>query len=810
MTRSRWTLVLLCLAAISVAAVLPSFGGAAVPNPTLPAERDSEAVVLKGRSFPDWSVTSNTTVKIPFQDLKDCQPSVDEDKLTPDDFNDALSNNTDTCAHNHYTKPEVDTQEHAPQAGTPVDRLLGYRYDKGTKRFVQIPFQVDEVFTRYLDNSASGFAVYSGQDQHTTYAYEREGFRFTEGECEARMPDGDAAEKDPVRGLDSNDELVFMAGDAGPAAPADAKLPIGVQDVRQVRLDDTTSPGKEDAYVYVMKVAADGPEPEFNDKNGYVRYKRDDVAGIFEKSESSYDNYGNARRGTVCDEDGNVIADNERRRPRDYATVTTDRYKWRYDGRWLMTDVRIKDGTGFGPDLVDRWKARAFAQDPGSETPCCGFEEEDTNWGGSSILLGELDGPVRAVRETWGADSGTNVVRRETFYANEMRQKTWLRVHVIPPLDGIYAQWDFNANRMKRFYTPRKPDGVAIDGVNDEVFGNLDDPCNQNYNPENNPNKTSEVDQTYRQLYGTLAFPEGIPFFSDAFGGRSVCDDFPYHQSIDVADPMISDANATTQWSVTAGPHGSIVDRIQIDQVEDVSPGGAAQALVATPYYRDDSCFDDGTGTDPGLKINKRSGNEPRLTADLQPRQCWEAPEEDGLGTDKFFQGSIGTHGLHLLFLVDSDNARQTFPVNEIVSDWRMTMLPYEANAVDGEKYGRAFEKPLVALIALPFKGGGFEEVETPAKSNGNPNGTPRGGGQPPAKGDQKGGSSVTRADDADNSGHNAETKPTTDDVAREKAEQREASRKKKLKAAIKKCKKVEKKKKRKRCVNRARDRFDR
>src|SRR3712207_7072226 len=47
--------------------------------------------------------------------------------------------------------------------------------------------------------------------------------------------------------------------------------------------------------------------------------------------------------------------------------------------------------------------------------------------------LGEKVGPVRAIRETWGADSGTNVIRRETFYRNEVRQKSWLRVHVIPP-----------------------------------------------------------------------------------------------------------------------------------------------------------------------------------------------------------------------------------------------------------------------------------------------------------------------------------------------------------------------------------------
>src|SRR5690606_38604060 len=95
--------------------------------------------------------------------------------------------------------------------------------------------------------------------------------------------------------------------------------------------------------------------------------------------------------------------------------------------------------------------------------------------------LGELVGPVRAIRETWGADSGTNVIRRETFYRDEVRQDVYLRVHPIPPLDGIYAQWDFNAGRVTRYYNQNRPLGVPIDGRNDEVFGNFDDPCNERY-----------------------------------------------------------------------------------------------------------------------------------------------------------------------------------------------------------------------------------------------------------------------------------------------------------------------------------------
>ena len=105
------------------------------------------------------------------------------------------------------------------------------------------------------------------------------------------------------------------------------------------------------------------------------------------------------------------------------------------------------------------------------------------------------------------------------------------------------------------------------------------------------------------------------------------------------------------------------------------------------------------TGSDPGPKLHLRSGDEPRTLADGTPRKCWHP--EDGLPGDdpRFFQGSIATHGLHLLFLADSDNARMTVPTTEIVSDWKMVMLPGDQGNV-GEKYGRSFEKPLVPVVA--------------------------------------------------------------------------------------------------------------
>jgi hypothetical protein len=718
----------LATAAVLTALAAPqlSSAGSPVVDPTVPAARDAEAVVLTGRDFPGWAAPANQTAKLPLTDLTG-------DPITNEPPTGQGCTTFDAkCVHNHYAKPDLDSQDVAPQKGVATDKLLGYRWNPQARKFQQIPFQVDEVFTRYLDNSASGFSVYSGQDQHTTYAYDREGWRMygqdPNDPCHAIPAGGVKTTADPVPGLDTNDELAFMAGDAGPQAPSNAALPRGVADVREVKVADPANPGTVKA-VYVMQAGTKGPKPEFDASNGYVRYLRDPNADTYVFSQSSYDGYGNARKGRFYDAahggcvggdaslegkpactqkngdpvqnpgQANVAGDTsafwkcpQRRRPADTTTVTTPRYRFRYDGRWLMSAINIskRDDWNYGPDLVDRWKARAFAQDPGSHTPCCGYEEEDTNWGGSGTLLGERVGPVRAIRESWGADSGTNVIRRETFYRNQMVQKTWLRVHVIPPLDGIYAQWDFNAGRMTRYYSSRteatQPNGVAIDGSNDEMLGNVDDPCNTGFDR----NDTSALDQGLRSTIRQT-------FLCD----RSV---WPYHQSVDLTDPSLSDANATLGWSVTAGPWGSIVDRIRVDQATDLTPGGAAQSLVAEPYYRDDSCFDDGTGTDPGPKVHLRSGDEPAAAADGTPRKCWHP--SDGLpnGSDHYYQGSIGTHGLHLLFLVDSDNARQTVPVDEIVSSWQMVMLPGQRDSSAGEKYGRSFEKPLVTAVT-PYSG---------------------------------------------------------------------------------------------------------
>ncbi|HVL33268.1 MAG TPA: hypothetical protein VM600_06775, partial [Actinomycetota bacterium] len=375
----------------------------------------------------------------------------------------------------------------------------------------------------------------------------------------------------------------------------------------------------------------------------------------------------------------------------------------------LMTQLRISpDDTGlatgnYGPDIIDQWKARAFQQRPGGQTPCCGYEEEVNNWGGSSILFGERVGPVRAIRAAWGADSSTNNVKMELFYRDEIRFDDYLRVHVIPPFDGIYVQWDYNAGKVTKYYNPIKSEGVDIDGRDDEAVGN-----------SNLHIAGDRIEVRDGEHHVSVPLAGGDPERCDIGSEDGICND------VDSPDPTFSGPAGNLNWEQIAGPYGSVVTRWTIKEHN----AGDGYSLIALPYYRDDSCFDDGTGSDPGPHLRGRSVDKGTArpdrgetwagdastylnpeTGEYEPRVCWTPedgdPSADPAGARKFWQGDIATHGLHLQLIVDSDNANLTYPINEIVSEQRMVVLKPTLDNV-GERYGRGTEFPL-QVSARPY-----------------------------------------------------------------------------------------------------------
>jgi hypothetical protein len=633
---------LLATAAIS----LPSISSAIAASPADVPARGVEPVVLTGAQLPGWSGPAADGVAMPY-------PSG------------ALDGVRD--AHNGVV---VAPPEEA-QTGVDPDHVVAYSWDGDS--FAEVPVQVDEKFPYFLANANSDFGVYSGTDKELTYEWDVESWKKTAGECTTEYPAGESAEQDPVLTLDDDDEVVFMASDAGGMAPVDAEGPAGTGDLRQeVRLVDPRDPANV-RFVYLFTKESG---PSFDADNGYVDYQRDANADQWidrtffadddpEKIGTSNTGYGPNLSGTVCDASG--VRESTDRFPRDGVTVSTDTYRWRATGRWMVREMHITkpDTAGqYGPDLIDRWKGRAFQQSPDSTISVVGFEDEQVNWEANSALLGELAGPVRAIREIWGADSGTNVTKTETFYRDAITYRYRVRVHPIPP-DGLYTSWDYNHDAVSTYYNETKTDGVAIDGVNDDI---------------------GQVDE----------LPDGSPAFFDA------------------PDPTFTKPLAFLNWEQVSGDadNGSLVYLFEMKNANSL--GNPA----VVPYYRDDACLDDGTGDNPSPRAYPGESYEWLVDngSTYPDLPCYtEAPEGY---SGPYRQGAFGSHGVHYFVTHDTDNAAAPVPTTEIDGmQWQWAVPTAEPQNV-GDAYANTVKTPLLAVASpLPNTAGEPEPEPTPTST---------------------------------------------------------------------------------------------
>jgi hypothetical protein len=540
--------------------------------------------------------------------------------------------------------------------GVPVNEVAAYRWN-GT-RFVEVPVQVDERFPYFLANGNSDFAMYSGTDEELTYAWDVEAWNRTAGTCFAEHPEGvPTSTPDPVPGLDDDDEIVFMASDAGAKAPATATGPAGTGTSRQeVAVVDPLAAGQT-SYVYLFRRPKGS---SFSANRGYVKFERDANADEYidrdsfaaddpEKLGTSNTGYGANLAGTVCDTapDGTTtVRQSKDRFPRDGQVVKTAAYKMVASGRWMVREMHVARPAkgGYGPDLLDRWKGRAFQQSPDSQISVVGFEDEQVNWEANASLLGWRSGPVRAIREVWGADSGTNVTKTELYYRDAVAFRYRVRVHPIPS-DGLYTSWDYNRGVASTYYNMVKPEGVAIDGVNDDV-GNVD-----------------EIPVL------------GVPAFFDA------------------PDPTHNVPSAFGTWEQVSGKGdaGSLVHTFELK--------GATTAANATvvPYYRDDACLDDGTGDDPVARPWPGEASTDQRVKDGYAALAGK-PYAELACTDK--QGAFGSHGVHFFATHDSDNAfvGAPEPTTEIDGQqWQFAVPTAEPTNV-GQPYANNVHTPLRTL----------------------------------------------------------------------------------------------------------------
>jgi hypothetical protein len=382
-------------------------------------------------------------------------------------------------------------------------------------------------------------------------------------------------------------------------------------------------------------------------------------------------------------------------------TLTTPIYSINASGRWMVRKLQVTapgtTGT-YGPNLISRWKGRAFQSSPDSSVSVVGFEDEQTNWELNSSLLGWKVGPVRAIREVWGADSGTNVTKVEIYYRDSYTYQYHVRVHPIPT-DGLYTSWDFNYGNVSTYYNQRNLGGVPIDGTNSHSVGEVDA-----LPVTGQPAFVNSCDPTF-DICSALDNPEEIAGSNGSL--------------VYIAAPLSSQSNFLPDQSLI--PQFSTL----------VNP-------EVVPYYRDDACFDDGTGdgpvqrpypgdasTDANVKNGyvaywKAHGAPASITyGDLkcQPKQPgstgYQVPGANDYQTMPF-QGAIGEMGLHFFFTADSDNAFGPVPIDEIDAEQQVYPVPSSSAAdlisatdsAPGHDYGLNVVAPLLTAVtpygALP------------------------------------------------------------------------------------------------------------
>ncbi len=661
-------------------------------------------------------------------------------------------------AHNGFTVVPPDTR-----TGVDPDQIAAYHWDGSG--WSEIPVQVDQMFLNYLANGHSSFSLYSGTDQELTYAWNptahstgEESWKKIFGgtslgptaalntECNARyqLPgaagqtelaaaqvkhpgenfaavsqpafptvapdDYTQAAHDPVNPsagnaqLNDDDQIAMMAGDAGLQVPAGALQPAGTapNNGQQITIVDPTAAQDGSAatsYIYLFLKPGGS---SFTNQNGYVQMTRNAdadqwidrdsfVPSDLQKIGTSNTGYGPNLPGEVCvtaDVLGPARFSNDRA-PRDGMTIRTPTYEVDTSGRWLVRQMHITaPGTtsNYGPNLIGRWKGRAFQSSPDSSVSVVGFEDEQVNWELNSTLMGWKVGPVRGIREVWGADSGTNVTKTEIYYRDAYTFQYHVRVHPIPS-DGLYTSWDYQYGLANTYYNQKTPLGVPVDGLQDTTVGEID-----------------QVPVT------------GQPAFFNA------------------CDPTLDICSAIDNPEEISGNYGSLIyvagelpTHLVSNNPEAIPTPSTLVNPEVVPFYRDDACFDDGTGDapvprpypgDPSNDPNVQNGyaaywSQPYANLTCQPPQPgqtgYQVPGFDTYQTMPF-QGAIGEFGLHFFFTADSDNAFTPLSLDEIDAEQWVYAVPTSAPAnlisltdsPSGKDYGLNVVAPLQTLVT-PF-----------------------------------------------------------------------------------------------------------
>ncbi|GAA3991913.1 hypothetical protein [Hymenobacter antarcticus] len=304
-------------------------------------------------------------------------------------------------------------------AGAVPTSLVGFKFVGGT--WQQVPVQVDE--RALLDIVKPYGALTTG----TPYAPSPANLRVLFYTDAATFTGAD-----PEAGFDADDELVFMASDAGGRATS-VPAPAGV-------------------------VASSGQEIIVTDPLGGVGYVYlfRNAGTLLQGAGVNYVTY-TSDLATTPGFPANLSGTNA-----ENTTVATARYQWHFSSEWVSDELRLLTGSGI--DILDRYK-NFFANGN------C-IRHEDAFSASENAFVTVKAGPVRVIRSYMGAVSGPLTQRTHWFYAGRHDIATDLRVHNIPSVQDAF---DYSPAATGMTYRNNlNLAGVPIDGSPDPVvLGNL-------------------------------------------------------------------------------------------------------------------------------------------------------------------------------------------------------------------------------------------------------------------------------------------------------------------------------------------------
>lgn len=303
--------------------------------------------------------------------------------------------------------------------GTQANALIGAQpnqvvaFRASSQGWTQLPVQVDE----RKDTTVA--AIYNNQFANTNIPVKvyADANTFTGADTNAAV--------------DADDEIVFMARDAGGDAGSLAAPAHTVGGGTEVQVVDPGAPGTV-GYVYLFR--SDGTlDPSAGRQ--YVSYSFSLTSGDY-KSTYKLTDGPNPENSTI--------------------TGTT--YSAHFSDRWLFDRMSLTAGDRPGVDVIDRVMYRF----PGTCT-----RTENTFNDGEGAFVVNKSGPVRALRSYVGANSGPNTQATHAFYDSAVETVIDLRVHAIP---GVGASLDLNQQAFgMTFRNPQVPGGVPIDGNPDTL-----------------------------------------------------------------------------------------------------------------------------------------------------------------------------------------------------------------------------------------------------------------------------------------------------------------------------------------------------